>query len=89
MKDSSEMYDRAVLIAEANGFKYIDLFLYYQEHSGARFGLKIQPYLNRAVSIQVHSTIGLTDESPAIILTLIDRALLEPIIQSLAFAAMA
>lgn len=40
MNNPSKMYDRAVLIAEANGFEFVDLFLYYQNDDNARFGLK-------------------------------------------------
>lgn len=89
MKDPNEMYNHAVLFAEANGFKYVDSFLYYLDRDEARFGLKIEPWSNSAVSIQAHSTIGLAHESTAIILTPLDRRLLDPIIKTLAFAAMA
>ena len=81
------MYDRAVLIAEANGFEFVDLFLYYQNDDNARFGLKIQPWVNRAVSIQVKQDDAPMDESEPIILSPLDRALLEPIIKAIAFAA--
>ena len=43
MNKPSEMYDRAVAIAEENGFKFVDLFLYYPENGASAFGLKIQP----------------------------------------------
>ena len=87
MSNPSEMYDRAVLIAEANGFEFVDLFLYYKNDGNARFGLKIQPWLNHAVSIQAKQDDAPMDESEQIILSPIDRALLEPIIKAFAFAA--
>jgi hypothetical protein len=85
----SEMYDRAVEIAEANGFECLDLFLYYFNDDSSAFGLKIQPWLNHGVSIQVKEVYPPLEESEPIILTVLDRTLLEPIIKAIAFANLA
>ena len=89
MNKPSEMYDRAVAIAEENGFKFVDLFLYYPENGASAFGLKIQPWHNHAVSIQVIEECTPLEESGSIILATVDRGLLEPIIKAFAFANLA
>ena len=81
------MYDRAVLIAEANGFEFVDLFLYYQNDDNARFGLKIKPWIGGSVSIQVKQDDSPMDESDPIVLGLSNKALILPIIKAIAFAA--
>lgn len=86
MDKHNEMYDRAVAIAEANGFKYVDLFLYHSSDDSSAFGLKIQPWLNHGVSIQVKEAYLPLNESQAIILSPLDSVLLEPIIKAIAFA---
>jgi hypothetical protein len=83
------MYDRAILIAKANGFKYVDLFLYHSNDDSSAFGLKIQPWLNHGVSIQVKEESMPLEESEPIILSPLDSALLEPIIKAIAFANLA
>lgn len=80
------MHDRAVAIAEANGFKYVDLFLYHSDDDLSAFGLKIQPWLNHSVSIQVKEESPPLEDSEPIILSPLDSALLEPIIRAIAFA---
>ena len=87
MSNPSKMYDRAVLIAKANGFEFVDLFLYYQNDDNARFGLKIKPWIGGSVSIQVKQDDAPMDESEPIVLGLQDQALLIPIIKAIAFAA--
>jgi hypothetical protein len=87
MKDPNEMYNRAVLLAEANGFEVIAKFVYYQKDGNSSLGLKIQPYLNHGVSIQVRDASEPSVQSDPIILSPLDRALLEPIIKAIAFAA--
>ena len=86
---SNEMHDRAVAIAEANGFKRLKPFVYHSEHGDSAFGLKIQPYLNHGVSIQVRDAYDPSEQSEPIILTVLDRTLLEPIIKAIAFANLA
>lgn len=86
MSNPSEMYDRAVAIAEENGFKFVDLFLYSFENDLSIFGLKIQPWLNHGVSIQVKEEYSPFGESEPIILSPLDNASLEPIIKAIAFA---
>lgn len=89
MSNPSEMQDRAVAIAEENGFEYVDLYLYQPKDNESAFGLWIEPYLNNGVSIQVKDLFIPMEASEPIILTPLDNALLKPIIKAFAFANLA
>lgn len=92
MSKINQMYDRAVAIAEENGFTYVDLFIYTCQdpkanHEELIVGLKIQPYLNHAVSIEVNQVYVPYKNAEPIILSPLEHSLLEPIMKALIFAA--
>jgi hypothetical protein len=86
---TNHLFNRAVEIAKDNGFEHVVFDSYQPKDNESAFGLDIKPFDERCVSIQIKELYPPMEASEPIILTPMDRALIEPIIKAFAFANLA